>query len=165
MTPEMKVVVLNQSFEESRYYRRFHHTVWTLFVTFYILLLGAEVSSPGNFSRMRPEPRLWIPFSLLLFLLIPGYVSRIVLRYHRTIATLNSLIANLMPDHAEIEALCGNVGRRREFVAAFHEFAFLRYKGIIETGANPYFVGAGHWFFLFSLWGLVLCDLLLFLLR
>lgn len=45
----MLETLLNQAFEESRYYRKFHHTVFVLAATLYAGLLALQLNASSTF--------------------------------------------------------------------------------------------------------------------
>jgi len=157
-----RLFILNQAFEESRYHRRFHHVVYTLFMTLYLAFLGFQISFPSNIEAVRGQTTLAVILGICIFLLIPLYICYVVLTYHKTIARLNSLIANInIPLDSDLDL---SVKSSETFRKALATLLFGKYKGVIANNRNPILVGRGHWFFLVTFLLLVVCDFLVFML-
>jgi hypothetical protein len=150
--------VLQQAYEESRYHRRFHHTVMSLYATFLVALLGFQAAYPDKLIKIANDT--WLSMTVattFLFLVLYGAV--IVLAYHRTIATLNSLIAHIVPP-SELRAL--KKKGQNNLDRGLDKLFFRKYERVLTKKCNWLLVGSGHWFFLVSLVVLALCNVVAF---
>jgi hypothetical protein len=156
--------LLNQAFEESRYYRHFYHTVFTLFVTFYLVLLGAQLSYPDKMKDMRVHSSAnSVVFLLLLFIGVPIWIVYVFLKYHKRIANLNALIAvTLKRKQIDLQVSGLENQAAENFQRATGELFLHKYSLIITRGLNPLTKGTGHWFFISTLLAIVLCNIALF---
>jgi hypothetical protein len=148
--------LLNQAYEESRYYRRFHHTIYTVFITVYIALLGFQISFPSSIEALRNQISLAIIFGIILFVLLPLYVCYIIIGYHKTVAYINAFIAqNTIGDKKE-QSL--NVIYNEATDILFFE----KYYDILAKGRNPVRVGRGHLFLIMTFLCVVICNIIVF---
>ncbi len=149
-----RTFILNQAFEESRYHRRFHHTVYTLFMTIYIALLGFQISFTEQIEQIRAQTPLVITFVVIFLVLIPIYVLYIIVDYHKRIATINSLIANLW------ESKDSDI--KETFSNGLNTLLFDKYKDVLAKGKNPIWIGKGQWLFLVTLFLAVAGNIIVF---
>ncbi len=151
---------LSQTFEESRYYRRFHHTVYTLFITVYIALLGLQISFPEHIGKIRDEAVLAFLFIFFIVIIVPGYVLWILMNYHKRVANLNSLIANIAANDEDFKKFVDK--HDSELVGAFNEFVYDKYRDVASHKRCYMGVGSGHWFFIITFLIIDICNLAIF---
>src|SRR5919197_3070418 len=127
-----KVFILNQAYEESRYYRIFHHTIYVLFMALYLALLGIQLSSITSISLIKANVVQNFTVVVLLFVLMPLYYCYIISSYHKTIATINSLIAYLASlSNDELGGLLPD-SSQQELRKALNLLLFKKYEVIIR---------------------------------
>ncbi|PTQ97472.1 hypothetical protein C8R30_11151 [Nitrosomonas nitrosa] len=156
----MKEILLNQAFEESRYYRKFHHTVFVLTATLYAGLMALQLNANNSLCISSDT----ITFCLLAFVIvfvIPGYFCYLICEYHEKISKINAVISiysrNLLKsiriNDPEIPQEC------------LDEFLFKKY-GDAVIARNCCFnraVGKGHWFFIVIVLLLVLINVVIYM--
>lgn len=140
----MLETLLNQAFEESRYYRKFHHTVFVLAATLYAGLLALQLNASTLLCNWR-DTIAFCFFAFVIILVIPGYFSYLIFAYHRRISKINAVISilsrNLLKsiriNDPEIPQEC------------LDEFLFKKYGDALIPGNYRFnsTVGKGHWFF------------------
>lgn len=150
--------LLNQAFEESRYYRKFHHTIFVLAVTLYAGLIAIQLHKP---IHIKNEFALYFFVSVIL-IFIPGYFSYLIYEYHKRISKINVVISilsrnflkSIRIDDPEVPSEC------------LDEFLFKKY-GDAAIARNCYSnctVGKGHWFFIAIVILLVLVNVVILVL-
>jgi ABC-type sugar transport system permease subunit len=86
-------ILYNQFMEESRYYRRFHHTLFMLFTTIYLSLTGALTTADLS-CNMILHLKSWTVFGLLIFA-IPAFYIWLILKYHFVYAKMKTGASHL----------------------------------------------------------------------
>ena len=87
-------IPLTGLYTERRYYREFHHKIFTLFVTVYLSAIVGETIATKELSCAP----CWVILSLLIVLgiILPIYSIYIFLRYHIIIEGLNTAIKGML---------------------------------------------------------------------
>lgn len=164
---DLMICILNQAFEESRYYRKFHHILYTLHMTLFLTLLGVQIANPTIMTTIRNDSLKTLIFVGVLLLLLPAYVIYVIFRYHVVHAKLSSLIAVLAESEPAQQVFQkasqglqdrGQLHLKTAWNALFKD----NYKNIIMHATSPIFIGAGHWFFIASIASVVALNIYLF---
>jgi hypothetical protein len=143
-----KEEIITTAYEESRYHRQFHHTLFGIYFALYLALLGYQLSNQADVQKIAANDSLRIPVALALYAFCPGLLTGIFIRYHYTIARLNSLIAN-----------AAGVAPAGVDQTNYDTLTFQKYKNAFKSGSWPLLTGRGHWFFLSNLWILAAFNL------
>jgi len=132
---------VSELYAERRYYREFHHKVFTLFVTILLTALGGHFIALGELGAVP----VWAIVVLLCLVVVflPVYATAIILRYHLVITGLSNCIV----DCAKAEANAEQDSRSAQDIArSWH----LGKRAPVPWSAVRR--GWGHWFFISSIW-------------
>lgn len=153
-------LLLTQAFEESRYYRRFHHTIFVLAITLYSGLLALQLSKPIITNQGFTK---WALVAIV-GLIIPIYLCRLIIQYHVTIAKLNYVIYSLGSSkyRASRDSLHDTLLPHAEN-QAINDFLFKKYGMAVAENRDIRFVGRGHWFFVGIIALLVFVNAIVFI--
>lgn len=135
----MTGALLVQALEESRYHRRFHHTIFVLAVTLYSGLLVIQLSNSVTVAEGFPRYFVIIGVGVI----IPLYFIYLIFSYHETISKINSIIYELAAPMLDT----ARQGCDRLRMDLLNALLFKKYADAIQDGRNLKFVGRGHWFF------------------
>jgi hypothetical protein len=177
---EIKINILNQAYDESRYHRNFHQILFSLSITIFTSLLGLQVSY--NFIK---EMQL-VPLIIFIsgfYIILPAYFVKMIADYHLSISKLNIVINNLTEEL--IKSFDSDFTYNSSFVdvspSIFKSISFYKYrekidkinfemrskpekhKKHIERKINVSLLGTGrgHKFFIFILLTLVIANILI----
>ena len=154
-------VVLPQAFEERRYYRRFHHTIWTLQMTLQLASLAAILANTTQVVLLRESPYAGWLLSGVLFLILPGLAIYHIINYHSAYYWLSHLVSKLMVD--DLEELTQEIAVG-EFEQAMFQKGWGRLVGrkYLAPVCHPITRGRGHPIFIGTIAILSLLNLALF---
>lgn len=142
------IEIITNAYEESRYHRQFHHTLFNIYFALYLALLAYQLTNRGEIKKIAANDWLMIPVALTLYAILPILLSVIFFRYHDTIARLNRLIAEV--------AGSAPTGVDK---AIYDQLTFQKYREAFLAGKCTFTTGRGHWFFLLNLWFLTVLNL------
>jgi hypothetical protein len=134
--------LVSELFSERKYYRDFHHKIFTLFLGIYLsFLIGQSV----GYSKLScaPDDLIYL-LILIIVLVIPIYTTYIFLRYHLVIAGLNRAIEFTLKAKTDKET--------EKRAKAWHIGVYPRVK------KSTIFKGQGHPYFIITMWLLVLIN-------
>lgn len=155
-TTREKIHHLAELHEESRYYRRFHHTVFSVTVAGYVALIVVQVQLLTNANRLTTVGAIasaaWTfvliaLVVLIIFITIPGLVTYLFVRYHSVHGCIQGNIRSLQKDLRFPDRYLGDV--------KYEDFA---HKGAREQ----FFIGVGHKVFISVLWLMVIVNVIIF---
>ena len=153
----MEDLLLTQLFEESRYYRRFHHTIFIMAVTLYSGLLAVQSSSKELLLHCSAQG--WIVAAIFV-LIIPAYLFYLIFSYHKKIVIVNSLIYDSMKGRSS-EISSTNL-KDIATDSKYSPINFKKYGDVVNNTKFLYFTGKGHWFFCIFLILLVGANILMY---
>lgn len=144
----MKLTPLAELYSERKYYREFHHKIFSLFNTIYLSAIVGQTIATTQLSNAGSV----VIYSLLivLVLILPTYTTYIYLRYHLVIESLNVAIKSTLESIQKNDA------------ATASDTAIDWHKGEGKTvGKSAIFKGQGHWYFIITMWLLVAINAVL----
>lgn len=83
---ELDSIILTQLYNESRYYRQFHHFIFSLAITLYSAIMGLQIPNSNFFCTVGILPI--IAFVIVFYILFPIIVIKLIKQYHIRIANL-----------------------------------------------------------------------------
>ena len=150
---EYKLRIIEHAFDESRYHRGFHHTLFNLFLTIFLSITGLLVANFDKVNKLN-DPLQYL--MILLFIILAAVYRQMIIRYHKRIATINSVIAGVADK---------DIVNNPEFNSIKEPLKTLycsKYKDLIDP-ENPNVIktGNGHMFFIRVVFVLVVVDILI----
>lgn len=137
--PLVKTLLLPQAYEERRYYRRLHHTIWTLWITISALLLGAQLANLSAIVALRTDALMAAIVTFGLFAAFPALGIYFIARFHITYYWHARFIA----EHAEAlqREAYGDARLDEAMQIALDHIIVRHYR---TTAKHPLQVGRGH---------------------
>lgn len=151
--------LLNQAFEESRYYRKFHHTIFVLAVTLYAGLIAIQLHKP---IQIKNEFALYF-FAGVILIFIPGYISYLIFTYHVKISKVNAAISIISSNLLKSVKIDDARIHPDLIDKLLDEFLFKKYGDAVASSncLSKCAVGKGHLFFITTIWLLVMTNVVL----
>ena len=135
-------LLLTQAFEESRYHRRFHHTIFILAVTLYTGLLALQLNGQVKICDSGTKWFLVIGVGII----VPAYLCWLIVQYHVTTPKINYVIYKLGTSKYKA---CRHDPLLPHFDhQALNVFLFKKYGVAVSENKDIKFIGRGHWFFI-----------------
>ena len=149
-TDEEKIHHLDQMHEESRYYRRFHHTVFSVSMAGYIGLIILQASilmnATQNTTNLTYAPAVIVTIALItltIFIVIPGLLTYMFVNWHFVQGSIRDNICTLQ--------------KKLGFPNRYLEDT--KYDGFIKkTSWQKFLTGRGHKVFIILLWLIVFVN-------
>jgi hypothetical protein len=174
---EIKLNILNQTYDESRYHRNFHHILFSLSITIFTTLLGLQVSS-SFIKEIQSVPL--IVFVTGFYILLPTYFIKMIADYHLTISKLNIVINKLTEElirsfdsdftyNSSFVGIPANIFKKNSFYKYREKLDMINIKFGNKTekdldvmiNRSLLKTGSGHKFFIFILITLVVANVLI----
>jgi hypothetical protein len=148
--------IFKQAFEESRYFRRFHHTIMLMVIPLYSALLGAQVALKIHIDVFKElwGPRCVVVFLCGFFLFLLLVLILLIFRYHIKFAE-RSVAVNMLKDRLKDEIENFDLDS-----SIFDGLFFAKYRDVYDDKKCYCFTGWGHWFFIIILSFLTLANII-----
>ncbi len=148
-TSREKIHHLAQLHEESRYYRRFHHTIFSVSIAIYVGLVILQANLLTNTAETSVSLSstgvviTGITLVILVLLIVPGFLTYLFVHWHFVQGSVRDKIRALQEE--------------LKFPDRYLEDA--KYKGFTNKPARrKFFIGKGHIIFIILLWLMVFVN-------
>jgi hypothetical protein len=153
--------LLREAYQQARYYRAFHHIIYTLFMTAYCALLGIGITRYTSMPSSKIPIILGIVLIILFFIILPIYIIiQIFFGYHRVITQISSVAGSIG------KYLWTTINKHPEDINkdSLDTFFFRKYIVSVNENISSKFIGPGHWFFTITLSIVVIVNIIVWLL-